>query len=98
MTTRSAALLLTVFASIPFLCAQELRSAAAAQAPAASSVFAPQQPPQPAPLQPGQTADPFPQPIEARQGVITVGVREFASVPDIDGVAARMMNLVNESG
>ena len=50
----------------------------------ASSVFAQQQPPQPAPLQPGQTADPFPQPIEARQGVITVGVREFASVPDIE--------------
>jgi hypothetical protein len=64
----------------------------------ASSVFAQQQPPQPVPLQPGQTADPFPQPIEARQGVITVGVREFASVPDIEGVAARMMNLVNESG
>jgi hypothetical protein len=30
--------------------------------------------------------------------VITVGVREFASVPDVDGVAARMMNLVNEAG
>jgi Glucose / Sorbosone dehydrogenase len=62
----------------------------------ASTVFAQQ--PQPAPLSPGQTADPFPQPIEARQGVITVGVREFALVPDIDGVAARMMNLVNETG
>ena len=64
---------------------------------AASGVFA-QQPTPPVPLQPGQTADPFPQPIEARQGVITVGVREFASVPDIDGVSARMMNLVNEPG
>jgi hypothetical protein len=54
---------------------------------------------QPAPpLQPGQTTDPFPQPIAATEGVITVGVREFASVPDIDGVAARMMNLVNEPG
>ena len=63
----------------------------------ASAVFAQQQPP-PAPLAAGQTADPFPQPIEPRQGVITVGVREFASVPDIDGVAARMMNLVNETG
>ena len=63
----------------------------------ASAVFA-QQPPQPAPLQPGQTTDPFPQPIEARQGLITVGVREFASVPEIAGVAARMMNLVNEPG
>ncbi|HEU4694853.1 MAG TPA: PQQ-dependent sugar dehydrogenase, partial [Vicinamibacterales bacterium] len=57
-----------------------------------------QQPAAPVPLQPGQTADPFPQPIEARQGVITVGVREFASVPDLDGVSARMMNLVNEPG
>jgi hypothetical protein len=61
----------------------------------ASTVLAQQQPPA-APLPPGQTTDPFPQPIEARQGVITVGVREFAAVPDIDGVAARMMNLVDE--
>jgi hypothetical protein len=65
----------------------------------ASAVFAQRQgqPPAP-PLLPGQTADPFPQPIAATEGVITVGVREFASVPDIDGVAARMMNLVNEPG
>ena len=35
MTTRSAALLLTVLPSIPFLFGQELRSAAVAQAPAA---------------------------------------------------------------
>ena len=61
-----------------------------------SAVFA-QQPP-PTALPPGQTTDPFPQPIEPRQGVITVNVREFASVPDIEGVAARMMNLVNEPG
>jgi hypothetical protein len=64
----------------------------------ASSILFPQQQPPPAPLPAGQTTDPFPQPIEARQGVITVGVREFASVPDIDGVAARMMNLVDEPG
>jgi hypothetical protein len=63
---------------------------------AASAVFA-QQPP-PAPLPPGQTTDPFPAPIAATDGVIRVGVREFASVPDIDGVAARMMNLVDEPG
>ena len=63
-----------------------------------SAVFAQQPQQQPAPLPPGQTIDPFPQPIESRQGVITVGVREFASVPDIEGVAARMMNLVNEPG
>jgi hypothetical protein len=63
---------------------------------AASAVSAQQ--PQPAPLPPGQTTDPFPAPIAATEGVIRVGVREFASVPDIDGVAARMMNLVNEPG
>lgn len=63
-----------------------------------TSAVVAQQQPQPAPLPAGQTADPFPQPIEARQGAVTVGVREFASVPDIDGVAARMMNLVNEPG
>jgi glucose/arabinose dehydrogenase len=63
----------------------------------ASSVFAQQQG-QPAPLQPGQTTDPFPAPIAATEGVIKVGVREFASLPDIAGIAARMMNLVNEPG
>ena len=63
----------------------------------ASSVLAQQQG-QPAPLPPGQTTDPFPAPIAATDRVIRVGVREFASVPDIDGVAARMMNLVNEPG
>jgi hypothetical protein len=62
----------------------------------ASAVSAQQ--PQPATLAPGQTTDPFPAPIAATEGVIRVGVREFASVPDIDGVAARMMNLVNEPG
>lgn len=55
------------------------------------------QPPQPAaPLLPGQSNDPFPEPIEATAGVIRVNAREFASLPDIDGVAARMMNLVDE--
>ncbi len=52
----------------------------------------------PAPLQPGQTNDPFPKPIPATEGVIVVNVAEFASLPDIDGVAARMMHLVNEPG
>jgi hypothetical protein len=33
-----------------------------------------------------------------RQGVIGVNVAEFASLPDIDGIAARMMNLVDEPG
>jgi hypothetical protein len=61
----------------------------------ASSVGA-QQPSAPAPLPPGQSNDPFPTPIAVTEGVIRVNVREFASLPDIDGVAARMMNLVDE--
>ena len=52
----------------------------------------------PEPLAPGQSNDPFPAPIAATDGVIRVGVREFAALPDIAGVAARMMNLVNEPG
>ena len=52
----------------------------------------------PEPLAPGQSNDPFPTPIAATEGVIRVGVREFAALPDIAGVAARMMNLVNEPG
>ena len=50
----------------------------------------------PAPLPPGHTNDPFPQPIPRDEGVITVTLREFASLPDIAGVAARMMTLVDE--
>jgi hypothetical protein len=64
---------------------------------AASPALA-QSPAQPAPLPPGQTTDPFPAPIAASEGVIKVGVREFASLPDIEGVAARMMLLVDEPG
>ena len=43
-------------------------------------------------------SDPFPAPIPATEGVIRVNYQEFASLPDIDGVAARMMNLVTEPG
>ena len=50
----------------------------------------------PEPLPAGQTAEPFPQPIEATAGVISVALREFASLPDVDGVPARMMRLVDE--
>jgi glucose/arabinose dehydrogenase len=50
----------------------------------------------PAPLPPGQTREPFPQPIARSEGVITVTLREFAALPDIGGVAARMMTLVEE--
>src|SRR5688572_22750696 len=49
-----------------------------------------------APLPPGQTNQPFPQPIVSNEGVITVTLREFASLPDINGVAARAMTLVDE--
>jgi glucose/arabinose dehydrogenase len=49
-----------------------------------------------APLPEGQTNDPFPQPIARDEGVITVTLREFASLPDIDGAPARMMTLVEE--
>src|SRR5688500_11111640 len=48
------------------------------------------------PLQPGQSNDPFPAPIRERDSVIRVNVREFATLPDIDGVAARMMNLEDQ--
>ncbi len=44
------------------------------------------------------TADPFPTPIPVNEGVITVSFREFAVVPDMDGLAPRMMTLVNEPG
>jgi hypothetical protein len=57
-----------------------------------------QPPSQPSSLTPGQSNDPFATPIAATEGVRTVNVREFASLPDIAGVAARMMNLVDEPG
>lgn len=44
----------------------------------------------------GQTNDPFPQPIVTNEGVIAVTLREFAALPDIDNVPARMMTLVEE--
>ena len=47
----------------------------------------------------GQTTnDPFPDPIPATDGVITVGVVEFASLPFVDGQSSRMMRLVDEPG
>ncbi len=47
----------------------------------------------------GQTTnDPFPDPIPTEEGVITVGTVEFASLPFVDGEAARMMLLVDEPG
>ncbi|HSA57729.1 MAG TPA: PQQ-dependent sugar dehydrogenase [Gemmatimonadaceae bacterium] len=43
------------------------------------------------------TSDPY-TPIRATEGVIRVDYREFAAVPDIDGVPARMMLLTREPG
>jgi hypothetical protein len=45
-----------------------------------------------------QDTDPFPQPIAATEGVIRVGITEFARLPAVGGGAARMMLLVNEPG
>ena len=50
----------------------------------------------PARAQTGQ--DPFPDPLPATDGVIRVGYTEFATIPDINGVAPRMMRLVDEPG
>ena len=44
------------------------------------------------------SADPFPSPIPATDGVIRVDFVEFASIPDIDGSPPRMMRLVDEPG
>ena len=49
------------------------------------------------PAVPGQTNDPFPQPIVSGDGVIVVTLREFASLPDIDSVPARLMTLVEDN-
>jgi hypothetical protein len=43
------------------------------------------------------TGDPFP-PLSATDSVIRVGYREFATLPDIEGVPARMMLLTQEPG
>jgi len=43
------------------------------------------------------TSRPLP-PIDSVRGAITVGVSDFAKVPDIGGIAARMMLLVDEPG
>lgn len=44
------------------------------------------------------TDDPFPEPIAATEGVVTVKFVEFAKLPDVDGQPARMMLLVDEPG
>lgn len=52
----------------------------------------------PSPTPPNTTDDPFPTPIPATDGVIRVSFREFASLPDVNGRASRMMLLVDEPG
>lgn len=44
------------------------------------------------------TDDPFPDPIEASEGVIPVAFVEFAELPDIDGIPARPMNVAVDAG
>jgi glucose/arabinose dehydrogenase len=43
-------------------------------------------------------ADPFPSPIGSTQPVVRVNFADFATLPDIDGVPARMMTMVDEPG
>src|SRR5258705_1603179 len=45
-----------------------------------------------------QDIDPFPQPINIKDGVVRVTLAEFAAVPDAGTEAARMMLLVHEPG
>jgi glucose/sorbosone dehydrogenase len=47
---------------------------------------------------PQTTNDPFPDPIQATEGVIGVNFIEFATVPDANGAAPRMMLLTDEPG
>ena len=44
------------------------------------------------------TLDPFTTPINTTDGVIAVNYREFATIPDINGEAARLMHFVEEPG
>ena len=45
-----------------------------------------------------QPVDPFPTPIPAADGAVRVKFAEFASLPDVDGEAARMMLMIDEPG
>ena len=44
------------------------------------------------------TSDPYPRPLGDGQAPIVVSFAEFATLPDIDGVPARIMKLVDEPG
>jgi hypothetical protein len=45
-----------------------------------------------------QSTDPFPQPIPATEGAITANYAEFATIPDNNGEAPRLMLLADEPG
>jgi hypothetical protein len=48
---------------------------------------------------PAQTPqDPYPAPLPVSDGVIRVGFAEFATIPDMAGVAPRMMRMIDEPG
>jgi glucose/arabinose dehydrogenase len=44
------------------------------------------------------STDPFPDPIQAAEGAIAVNVVEFATIPDENGEAPRMMHFADEPG
>src|SRR5262245_30353353 len=44
------------------------------------------------------TSNPFPTPIESAAGIISVKFVEFATIPDTNGEAPRMMHLIDEPG
>lgn len=44
------------------------------------------------------SSNPFPAPIESTAGVVAVKFVEFATLPDTNGEAPRMMHLVDEAG
>src|SRR5688572_13947936 len=71
---------------------QPLGAVALAQAPPQKGTAKVEPPP------PGVSNDPFPQPVVASEGVITVRAVEFATVPDFNGAPARMMLLSDEPG
>src|SRR5688572_27775332 len=52
----------------------------------------------PAAAQAPTSQDPFPQPIPADEGVIRVNYVEFATIPDYNNAAPRVMHLITEPG
>jgi hypothetical protein len=83
--------LAVVFCAVSSTMAQAPQQPAAPAAPARGR----QGPP---PLGPGGTRDPFPNPIPADEGAIKVDFVEFATLPDVDGNAARPMLMSYEAG